>query len=155
VSLGLQFALVLEIFNLLLQQPDLSGTLMFDGVELIPQLDILVNLLTNLVIFLLQLVESIFDSSELIQLLPRAVGQFLPNKRKQLDKIKHVDKGSHLQSRKLTVENLYRSLNVSWNYFRVADVSIGSSISSRGTAYCHFGGVTKMPPEEVLAAPCC
>jgi hypothetical protein len=43
VSLGLQFVLFLEIFTLLLQQPDLSGTLLFEGVELIPQLDILVN----------------------------------------------------------------------------------------------------------------
>jgi hypothetical protein len=74
VSLGLQFIHVLEIFNLLLQQPDLSGTLKFDGVKLIPQLDVLVNLLINLVIFLLQLVESIFDSSELVRLLPGAVG---------------------------------------------------------------------------------
>jgi phage-related protein len=53
--------------------------LLFEGVELIPQLDILVNLLINLAIFLRQLVESIFDSSELVQLLPGAVGQFLPN----------------------------------------------------------------------------
>jgi hypothetical protein len=52
------------------------------------------------------------------------------------------------------MENLYRSLKVSWNCFRVADVSIGSSISSRGMAYCHFNGVTNVPSEEVLAAPC-
>jgi hypothetical protein len=113
VSLGLQFVFVLEILNLLLHQLDLSGTLLFDGVELIPQLDILVNLLANPAIFLLQLEESVFDSSELVRLLPGAVGQFLPNKRKQLDKIKQVDKGSHLQSRTLTVEKLYTSLNVS------------------------------------------
>jgi hypothetical protein len=99
---------------------------MFDGIDLIPQLDVLVNLLANLAIFLLQLVESVFDSSRLVRLLPGAVGQFLANKRKQLDKIKHVDKGSHLRSRKLTVENLYRSLNVSWNYFSFADVSVES-----------------------------
>jgi hypothetical protein len=149
VSLGLQFVLFLEILNLLLQQPDLSGTLPFDGVELIPQVDVLVNLLANLAIFLLQLVESIFNTSELVRFLPGEVGQFLSNKRKQLDKIKLVDK-----SRTLIVENLYRSLKVSWNYFRVADVSIKSSISSSGMAYCHFGRVTNMSPEEVLAASC-
>jgi hypothetical protein len=53
-------------FNFFLQQPDFSGMLLFEGVELIPQLDIHVNLLANLAIFLLQLVESIFDSSELV-----------------------------------------------------------------------------------------
>jgi hypothetical protein len=66
MSLGLQFVFVLEILNLLLHQLDLSGTLLFDGVELIPQLNIFVNLLTNLAIFLLQLMESIFDSSKLV-----------------------------------------------------------------------------------------
>jgi hypothetical protein len=79
VSLGLQSVLFLELFNLFLQQPDLSGMLLFEGVEFIPQLDVLVNLLANLVIFLLQLVEPVFDSSELVRLLPRAVGQLLPN----------------------------------------------------------------------------
>jgi hypothetical protein len=77
----------------------------------------------------------------------------LSNKRKQLDKIKVVNKGSHLQSRMLTMENLDRPLKVFWNCFRVADVSIRSSISSSGTAYCHFGEVPNTP-EEVLAAPC-
>jgi hypothetical protein len=96
VSLGLQFVLVLEIFNLLLQESNLSGMLPLDGVELIPQVDILVNLLANLAVFLLQLAESIFDSLELVRFLLGAVGQFLSNKRKQLDKIKQVDKGSHL-----------------------------------------------------------
>jgi hypothetical protein len=153
VSLGLQSVFVLEILNLLLQQPDLSGTLTFDGVELIPQVDVLVSLLANLATFLLQLEEPIFDSLELVQFLPGAVGH-LSNKRKQLEKIKLVDKGYHLQSRTLTVENLYRSLKVSWNCFRVADVIIGSSISLSEMAYCHFGGVTNMPPKEVLAAPC-
>jgi hypothetical protein len=70
--------------------------LLFDGVELIPHLDVLVNLLANLAIFLLRLVESIYDSLELVRVLPRTVGQFLPNERKQLEKIKQVDKGSHL-----------------------------------------------------------
>jgi hypothetical protein len=84
VSLGLQSVLFLEIFNLLLQQPDLSGTLLFEGVEFIPQLNILVNLLANLAIFFLQLAESIFESSELVRLLPGAVGQFLPNIRKTI-----------------------------------------------------------------------
>jgi hypothetical protein len=56
--------------------------LLFEVIELIPQLNFLVNLLANLVIFLLQLVESVFDSSELVRLLPRAVGQFLPSIRK-------------------------------------------------------------------------
>jgi hypothetical protein len=51
------------------------------------------------------------------------------------------------------MENLYRSLKVFWNCFKVADVSIGSSISSHGTAYCHFSGVINMLPEEVLIVP--
>jgi hypothetical protein len=40
---------------------------------------VLVNLLANLAIFLLQLVESIFNISELVRLLLGVVGQFLPN----------------------------------------------------------------------------
>jgi hypothetical protein len=46
------------------------------------------------------------------------------------------------------MENIYKPVKVSWNCFRVANLSIGSSISTRGTAYCHFGGVTKMPPKK-------
>jgi hypothetical protein len=82
VSFGLQSVFVLEILNLLLQQPNLSGMLPFDGVKLIPQVDVLVNLLTNLAIFLLQLVEPIFDSSELVLFLAGVVDQFLSIKRK-------------------------------------------------------------------------
>jgi hypothetical protein len=63
VSFGLLSVFVFEMLNLLLQQPDLSGMLLFDGVELIPQVNILVNLLANLAIFLLQLAKPIFDSS--------------------------------------------------------------------------------------------
>jgi hypothetical protein len=37
---------------------------------------------------------------------------------------------------------------------RVADVSIRSSMSSSGTTYFHFDGVTSMRPEDVLATPC-
>jgi hypothetical protein len=51
------------------------------------------------------------------------------------------------------MENLYNSLKVFWNSFKVSEDSIGSSIRSVRMAYCHFEGVTRIPPEEEPTTP--
>jgi hypothetical protein len=56
-----------------------------------------------------------------------------------------------ISRRSHTVENLYKSLKLSWKCFTFSLVSIGSLISSIGTICCHPCGVTRMGPEEVPA----
>jgi hypothetical protein len=51
------------------------------------------------------------------------------------------------------MENFYNSLKVFWNSVKVADDSMGFSMRSVKMAYCHFGGVTRIPSEEGPAAP--
>jgi hypothetical protein len=51
------------------------------------------------------------------------------------------------------MENLYNSLKVSWKCINTSAVSIGSSTSSARIAYRDLGGVNRIPPDKVPAAP--
>jgi hypothetical protein len=52
--------------NFLLQEPDFLGKLLFEGIDLIPRVNNLVNLLLNLVILGLQLAGPIFNCPEFV-----------------------------------------------------------------------------------------
>jgi hypothetical protein len=65
VSFGQRLVFAGEIFNLL-RKPDFLGALKVQGIQLIPYLNILLNLHLNLAIFGLQLSKTIFNGSQLV-----------------------------------------------------------------------------------------
>jgi hypothetical protein len=153
VSFGHGFVLVCKVFNFLLQESDFPGALLLQSVKLVPQLDILHDLLANLAVFLLQLVRSIFNRSEFVRFDSGAVGHGLCNRKSSQHSNKPVNKRLIILAQGTYSSKLVQVFEAVLELFQVLPISMGSSTSSVGMAYRAFGGTTSMPPMQVPTLP--